>query len=69
LLAWSLAHEMGHYLFATPGHTTTGLMRRGFVPEDLMGAREPAVSLMPVQTARLRAWAAACRLAVVRAGR
>lgn len=69
LLAWSLAHEIGHYLLATPRHTTTGLMRRAFLPEDLIGVREAAVSLTPVESGRLQAWAAACRRADARTPR
>ena len=35
-LGRSLAHEIGHYLFATTSHTQSGLMREAFSPEELL---------------------------------
>lgn len=34
-LGRALAHELGHYLLARRQHSSTGLMREGFRPEDL----------------------------------
>ena len=35
-LGRSLAHEIGHYLFATTDHTANGLMRPQFSPAELL---------------------------------
>src|SRR5262249_62227512 len=35
-LGRALAHEIGHYLFGTREHTTDGLMRPQFSPQDLL---------------------------------
>lgn len=37
-LGRALAHELGHFLLASPAHSRTGIMREALLPDDLAGA-------------------------------
>src|SRR5262249_45806994 len=57
-LGRALAHEIGHYLLGTGAHTTHGLMRSQFKPEDLL---EAPVSQLYGLDSRERAGLLSCR--------
>lgn len=60
LLAWSLAHEIGHYALGTRTHRGAGLMRAAFVPQDLLDGRVTAVSLVRADALWLGVQAGRC---------
>ncbi len=46
-LGRSVAHEVGHFLLASPHHTEGGLMRAIFLPDDLLRFDEDDYTLAP----------------------
>lgn len=48
-LGRSIAHEVGHFLLASPQHTDAGLMRAIFVPDDLLRFDEEDYALAPAE--------------------
>jgi hypothetical protein len=57
-LGRALAHEIGHYLLGTAEHSTHGLMRASFAPQDLL---EPAMPRLYGLSAQQRASLVSCR--------
>lgn len=52
------AHEIGHYLLASPAHTPHGLMRATFTPQEIGSHERAPFALDPEQKERLKeaAW-------------
>lgn len=55
VLGRALAHELGHYLLRSPGHSVVGLMRAHQPITDLLADDLRRFALMPDEAARLRA--------------
>ena len=47
MLGRAVAHELGHYLFGSPGHALTGLMRANFRSDQLMSSVERPFRVEP----------------------
>jgi hypothetical protein len=54
LLGRTIAHEIGHLLLATTTHSTSGLMREIWSPEELLASRADDWSLNPLEAAAIR---------------
>jgi hypothetical protein len=54
LLGRTIAHELGHLLLATTSHSTSGLMRELWLPEELAASREDDWALRPVEAAAIK---------------
>ena len=48
-LGRSVAHEVGHFLLASPQHAGEGLMRPIFLPDDLLTFRTEDYALAPAE--------------------
>jgi len=59
ILGFAAAHELGHLLLHSPGHSPTGIMRAAWNPEDLRGAAQGLLGFTPDQSERIRATARA----------
>jgi len=55
ILAHAIAHEIGHLLLPTSGHTSTGLMRASWDRHDLQDATQGALGFSPQQADLIRA--------------
>jgi hypothetical protein len=49
-----LAHEIGHVILVAPYHQPRGLMRRSFLPAELIAHHRQSYTLSPEEVARLR---------------
>jgi hypothetical protein len=54
LLGRTIAHEIGHLLLATNRHSTSGLMRELWSPEELLASRADDWALRPFEAAAIR---------------
>jgi hypothetical protein len=61
LLGRAIAHEVGHLLLATSGHTDRGLMREVWTDAELAGDRADDWRFAPAERQRLRMLTASVR--------
>ena len=54
LLGRTIAHEIGHLLLATNTHSTSGLMRELWSPEELLTSKADDWALRPLEAAAIR---------------
>lgn len=54
LLAHAAAHEIGHLLLRSAGHTYSGVMRAGWTAEELRGLTHSALIFLPGQLSAIR---------------
>ena len=54
LLGRTIAHEIGHLLLATNTHSTSGLMRELWSPDELLASRADDWVLRPFEAAAIR---------------
>jgi hypothetical protein len=54
ILACAMAHELGHLLLRTRGHTTAGIMRANWAIADLQSAAKRQLNFTPQQAERMR---------------
>jgi len=54
LLGRTIAHEIGHLLLATHTHSTSGLMRELWSPEELLASKADDWALRPIEVAAIR---------------
>lgn len=59
VLGATMAHELGHLLLPSPGHTPTGLMRNPFRQLDFIHVRQERLQLTTTEAAQLQAAVAA----------
>jgi hypothetical protein len=55
LLAYTIAHEMGHVLLPYPAHTSSGIMRDAWDESDLALVSHGAVKFTSAQAQEIRA--------------
>jgi hypothetical protein len=60
VLAYAMAHEMGHLLLPYPAHSTNGIMRAEWDGDDLRHIANGSMLFTPAQTALIRARAVGC---------
>ena len=60
VLAYAMAHEMGHLLLPYPAHATTGMMRAEWDSEDFRHIATGWLRFTPVQASAIRAKASGC---------
>ena len=53
-VSWSVAHEIGHYLLRTSGHSRVGLMRAQLRASEVMRKDRRSIRLEPADIERLR---------------
>jgi hypothetical protein len=58
LLGRAVAHEIGHFVLASPRHSATGLMRPAFKGPDVVAASPARFRLEPAQARALMRWRA-----------
>jgi hypothetical protein len=66
LLAYAMAHEMGHLLLPHPGHSPSGIMRPGWDGDDLRHIAGGSLQFTAVQARAIRAKLSACCTAAER---
>ena len=54
ILGHAMAHEVGHLLLGTPGHSATGIMRAPWSLPDLVRAGQGALLFTPWQSKRMQ---------------
>jgi hypothetical protein len=60
LLAYAMAHEMGHLLLPYPAHSSAGIMRGGWDGDDLRHIGDRSLRFSPAEMIVIRAKAADC---------
>jgi hypothetical protein len=60
LLAYAMAHEMGHLLLPSPAHATSGIMRPEWDGDDLRHIASGLLQFTAVQANAIRAKASGC---------
>lgn len=60
LLAYAMAHEMGHLLLPYPAHSPSGIMRPGWDGDDLRHIASGTLQFSAVQANAIRAKASGC---------
>lgn len=63
VLAYTIAHEVGHVLLPYPGHTSSGLMREVWARDDLFQISRGSMRFTPAQASAMRAKVSQCFLA------
>ena len=61
VLAYALAHEMGHLLLPYPSHAVTGIMREAWMSDELRDMASGSLRFTPAQTSAIRAKASESR--------
>lgn len=60
VLAYAMAHEMGHLLLPAPAHAESGIMRPSWDGDDLRHIADGSMRFTPLQQAAIRAKATTC---------
>jgi hypothetical protein len=60
ILAYAMAHEVGHVLLSAPGHSSTGIMRPAWDGDDIRRIVGGSLSFTPAQTELIRARIGTC---------
>jgi hypothetical protein len=60
LLAYAMAHEIGHLLLPSPAHAASGIMRAAWNGDDLRHIANGSLQFTPEQQAAIRVKAEAC---------
>ncbi len=60
ILAYPVAHEMGHVLLPTPAHSPTGIMRPHWDGDDMRHIFDRSLTFTPAQVALIRSKVAEC---------
>jgi hypothetical protein len=63
VLAYAMAHEMGHLLLPGPAHAESGIMRPSWDGDDLRHIADGSMQFTPVQQRAIRAKASTCCIA------
>lgn len=67
VLAYAMAHEMGHLLLPFPAHADAGIMRPDWNGDDLRHMANGSLQFTPAQAAALRLKASTCCLTAMQA--
>jgi hypothetical protein len=63
VLAYAMAHEMGHLLLPGPAHAESGIMRPSWDGDDLRHIADGSMRFTPVQQGAIRVKASTCCIA------